>query len=281
VNDFDLGTLTDASGKIGNVSLSATIDGARVEGKSINASLKGVIRQIDLMQYRYSNISLSGDLKNKNFNGKVNIEDPNIDLEFLGEVDFSDTIPRFDFTANVTDANLYELNLSRKDPDFRASFYVIAKAYGNSLNTLNGEIKLLNSLFVNREKQLQIYDLTLVSQSSRGNTMLNLQSDFMDAELSGNFELTEAAETFKQFMHMYLPSLLKPGEIEPKPLGSTIHFTSSVKNIKPVLDFFAPGFSISEESTITLNYEPESKNLKVYLWRILRLWPTLLRIQQV
>ncbi|HEX2393937.1 MAG TPA: hypothetical protein VHI78_01255, partial [Bacteroidales bacterium] len=130
VHDFDLGTLTDASGKIGNISLSATIDGATVQGKSINASLKGVIKQLDLMQYQYTNISLSGDLNNKTFNGSVNVKDPNIDLEFLGKVDFSDSIPAFDFTTNITDANLYALNISKKDPDFRASFYLIAKVYG-------------------------------------------------------------------------------------------------------------------------------------------------------
>ncbi len=265
VDDFDLGTLTNASGKIGNISLSATIDGARVEGKTVNASLKGMIHQFDLMQYRYTNISLSGDLFNKNFNGSVNIADPNIDLEFLGEVDFSDSLPRFDFTANVTDANLYELNLSRKDPDFRASFYVIAKAYGNSLNTMNGEVKLLNSLFVNREKQLQIYDLNISSRSTPENNLLSLRSDFMDAELSGNFELTKSAETFRQFISMYLPSLLDPGECEPQPIKSTIHFTSSIKNVRPLLDFFAPKFSIADKSTLNLDYEPNESKLTVYL----------------
>ena len=58
-------------------------------------------------------LHLSGNLKNKTFNGSVNIKDPNIELEFLGKVNLSDSIAEFDFTANVTDANLYALEFQQ------------------------------------------------------------------------------------------------------------------------------------------------------------------------
>jgi hypothetical protein len=263
--EFDLGTLADASDKIGNISLSATIDGATVAGKSINATLRGVIEQLDLMQYRYTNISLSGDMNNKTFNGSVNVNDPNIDLEFLGKVDFSDSIPSFDFTANITDANFYALNITHNDPDFRASFYVIANAFGNSINSINGEIKLVNSLFIKKDKQLQIYDLNLSSESTQGNNHLKLRSEFIDADISGNFELNKAGEIFKRFIYSYLPSLLNSTGLDTSPVENTIQFTSEIKDIKPLMDFFAPDFSISEKSLISLSYEPADRLLKVHL----------------
>jgi len=77
------------------------------------------------------------------------------DLEFLGKVNFTDSIASFDFTANITEANFYALNISKSDPEFKASCYLVANAYGNSINSLNGEVKLLNSLFTKKEKQLQ------------------------------------------------------------------------------------------------------------------------------
>lgn len=262
--DFNIGSFLNASEKVGNISLSATIDGATLQGKSFNASLNGVIERFEVMKYEYTNISMSGDLDHKTFNGSVNVHDPNIDLEFLGKVNFSDSVPAFDFTANVTDANPYALNLSRRDPEFRASCYIIAKAKGNSINSMNGEIKLLNSLFIKKDKQLQIYDLSISSETSEGNNRLQLRSDFMDADLSGNFELTKSGETFRQFVYMYLPSILDSATFITEPIRNRITFISNIKNIKPILDFFSPDYSLADNSLLNLTYKPDNQQMELH-----------------
>jgi hypothetical protein len=259
--EFDIGTLANASESLGNISLSATIDGATIEGGSVNASLKGLIKQLQFKDYEYTNISLSGYLMNKTFNGSVSVHDPNVDLEFLGKVNLSDTIPAFDFTANITDANLYALNLNKTDPDFRVSCFIIANAVGNSINSLNGEIKLLNSLFVKKDQQLQLYDLSLLSENRAGYNHLQLRSDFLDADLSGNFELSKSGKTLSQFIHMYLPSLLDTSYTSNEPIRNSIAFESVVKNSKPLFDFFLPGYGISEKSTINLTYSPQDNQM--------------------
>jgi hypothetical protein len=263
--DFKLGELLDASENVGSISLTASIDGATIEGKSINATMNGIVQKFELMRYNYSNISLSGNLNNKTFNGSVNVRDPNIDLEFLGKVDFSDTIPVFDFTANVTDADFYALNISRSNPDLRASFYMIANARGTSINNLNGEVKLLNSLFIKNEKQLQIYDLSIISESTRGHSLLKLRSDFMDADLSGNFELTRSGETFKQFLYKYMPAMVDSAGTSNTNLYHSIKLKSTIKNIKPIFDFFAPEYNIAENSTLNMNFEPNGQMLHAHL----------------
>ena len=261
VQDFNLGSLLNASNNIGEISLTATINGGILAGKSIDAALKGVIERFEFRQYEYTNINLSGNLQNKTFNGSVNIHDPNIDLEFVGEVNLSDSIPAFNFTANITDANLYALNINKSDPDFRASFYLIANARGNSINTLNGEIKLLNSLFTKKQKQLQIYDLSVFIENSSGNNRLQLKSDFLDANLIGDYELTRVSETLKQFLFSYLPSLEYSANIQAIPLHNTIDLKSTIKNVKPLFDFFLPDYNIADNSTINLSYKSESQKM--------------------
>jgi hypothetical protein len=262
VLDFDLGSLLNASNNIGKISLTATISGATLAGKSIDAALKGVIERFEFRKYEYTNINLSGNLQDKTFNGSVNIHDPNIDLEFLGEVNLSDSIPNFNFTANITDANLYALNINKSDPDFRASCYIIANAHGNSLNTLNGEIKLLNSLFTKKQKQLQIYDLSVFMENRSGNNRLQIRSDILDADLSGNYELTKVSETLKQFLFSYLPSLANAANSKAIPLHNRIDLKSTIKDVKPLFDFFLPDYNIADNSTINLSYNPE--NLKMH-----------------
>lgn len=264
-HDFNLGLLLDSPESIGNISLTANINGATHGGKSITASLKGTVEHFGFRQYDYTNISISGDLQQKTFNGSINVKDPNIDLEFLGRMNFTDSIPSFDFTTNITDANLYALNIDRSDPDFRVSCYLIANARGRSLNSINGEIKVLNSLFVKKDKQLQIYDLTLQSASTSGNNHLKLRSDFLDANLDGDFELTCSGETLRKFLHAYLPSMVDSSIAGTARLNNTIDFKSTIKNAGPLLDFFLPGYEIAENSNLNLSFTPENHQMKLYM----------------
>ncbi len=263
--DFDLGYLLDASKNVGLINLSATINGATLAGKSIKASLQGLIQSLELKQYKYTNIRLSGNLDNKTFNGSVNMDDPNAELEFLGKVNLSDSVAAFDFTANITDANLYALNIDKTDPDFRASFYLIANARGNSVNTLNGEIKLLNSLFIRKDKQLQIYDFSVLSENTAGYSKITLRSDFMDADMKGNYELTKISDAVRYFILTYLPSLADSSVIKTATPDHSLQLTATIKNAKPLLDFFLPDFSIAENSTVNLTYIPDNQNIKMSL----------------
>lgn len=261
VQNFDLGAFLDQSDNMGTISLKASVIGATLEGNSIEARLNGLIEQFEFKQYEYTNINLSGNLRDKTFNGVVDINDPNIDLEFLGEVNLSDSVPVFNFKANITDANLYALNIDKSDPDFRVSCYLIANAKGNSINTLNGRITLLNSLFVKKDKQLQVYDLSLVTENYSGSNRMELRSDFLDADLHGKYELTRVGESLKKYLITYLPSLVDTSGIIDSPLQSSMTLNASLKNAKPLFEFFLPQYNIAENSTLNLTYNPENEKM--------------------
>jgi hypothetical protein len=261
--DFDLGKLLDASQNVGRISLSAAINGAILSAKSIDASLKGMIQRFEFRQYEYTNISLSGNLENRTYNGSVNIHDPNIELEFMGKVNLTDSVPAFDFTANITDANLYALNLDKSDPDFRISCYLIAKARGKSINSLNGEVKLLNSLFVKKDKQLQIYDFSIFAESISGFNKLMLRSDFLDVDVAGDYELSKTPETVKHFIRSYLPALSDSTGLKPFIIKHGVDLSATIKNAKPLFDFFLPDYFIAENSKLTLAYKPQTQYLQV------------------
>ena len=261
--DFELGKLLDASDNVGKISLSVTVSGVNSLGKSINANLKGVIQKLEFKNYNYSNITVAGNLKNKTYNGSVNIKDPNVELEFLGNVNLSDTIAAFDFTANVTDANLYALHLGKSDPDFTTSFYLIARGTGNSINTLNGEIKLLNSLFTRKDKQLQIYDFTVRAENHEGSNHLELRSDFADADLTGNFDLTEINKSFRNFLNYYLPALIDSGSADFAAMHNSFTLKANFKNVKPLFTFFLPAYFLADKSSLQCSYNADKKSLNV------------------
>jgi hypothetical protein len=253
---FDLNPLFKTSTNLGKISLSASINGSTLAGKTFDAALNVLVKKLEFRNYGYTNILLAGNIENKTFDGSVNIHDPNIEFEFLGKVNMTDSIPAFDFTANITDANFYTLNFSKSDPDLLVSCYLIANAKGNSVNTLNGEVKLLNSLFVKKNKQLQVYDMAVIAENTAGNNLLRLQSDFVDAELSGNYKLSTMKESLKYFICTYLPSLGDSINQEIVKPEDSYNLKANIKNARPLFDFFMPDFGIAENSLINLNYQP-------------------------
>jgi hypothetical protein len=261
--DFDLGTLLDASKNLGKISLSATVNGSTHRGKSINAALKILVQKFEFRQYEYTNLVLSGNLANKTFDGSVNIKDPNIDLEFLGKLNLSDSIPVFDFTANITDANFYALNISKSDPDFKASCYLIANAHGNSLNTLNGEVKLLNSLFSRKDKQLQVYDISILAENTLQSNQIHIRSDFVDADLTGTYKITQLYESIAQFIYSYLPSLSDSASAIPLSLKDQLRLKVAIKHAKPLFEFFLPDYGIADNSLLDIDYKPASQAAKI------------------
>ncbi|MBN2273806.1 MAG: translocation/assembly module TamB [Bacteroidales bacterium] len=258
-HDFDLGSFLDIRETIGHINTSVSVTGFS-SGNDLSAKIKGEVLSFDMKGYQYKNIKLSGNLLNKTFDGSLFINDPNINLDFHGKVDFSDKLASYDFSANVTQANLYALNIDRSDPEFNVSFYIIANANGNNFSNLNGEIRLLNSLFEKRDKQLQVYDFYVQSDIQPENNYLRLRSDFVDAELSGIYDLTKAGLFLKKIMHDYLPALIDSNRINTYSYKNSFRLSVLFKNTKPIFDFFLPEYYIDE--TTTLNAEFDSEKLK-------------------
>ena len=114
----------------------------------MTANLTGKIDSIEIKQYTYRNITLNGLFTEKTWDGSVNILDPNIKLNLLGLLNFKNELPEFDFTLNVTDANLFKLNFDKLDSTARVTMLLTSNFKGNNIDNLDGEIKLLNSSFI-------------------------------------------------------------------------------------------------------------------------------------
>ncbi|MBN2480901.1 MAG: translocation/assembly module TamB [Bacteroidales bacterium] len=262
--EFDLGKMVEASDNVGKISLFANIDGTTSEASPISAVMNGIIHQFELKGYNYRNIDLNGNLTNREFNGSVNINDPNIELEFLGGVDFSDSIPAYDFTANVSHANLYELNIDRSEPDFTTSFYMIANATGQSINDLNGEITLLNSFFRKKDQELRIQDFSVHASNTVDTNQFHIRSDYIDVDITGNYELGKVKQSVYDFFYSYLPSLADADFFSDTLIENRFNLTANIKNMQPIFDMFLPDFQLAEQTSVECTYTPGNQNLRLF-----------------
>lgn len=252
---FDAGPLAETD-KIGRITFNTELKGQVSAQSGINADLDGIIDSVQLFDYSYRHIQLAGELADKRFSGSAYINDPNIVLEFLGSINLSEDIPEFDFSANVSGARLYDLNLEEEDQSLMLSFLSTANFKGNNIDNLNGSIRLVNTVF---EKNDHIFSLENASLEALGDSEQReviLLSDIADARITGNYEFATFTSSFIQFIQDYIPSYSSEANSTPEVTDNNFTFSLHLKETDDFTQFFTPEFSVSDNTKIEGIYNP-------------------------
>ncbi|KPK87185.1 MAG: hypothetical protein AMS27_03225 [Bacteroides sp. SM23_62_1] len=257
---FNIGRLAGLEETLGLINMNGQVDGTSYPGGAVDATMDGTISLLQIYGYDYHNITLAGALTNKTFDGNFTIEDPNLRMEFYGKIDASDTIPVFDFTANVEKANLYPLNITSVDPTFTMSCLLKANFVGANPDDFDGEIKLVNSLFQRKNKQIQIYDFTLHALQRPDSNHLQLRSDLIDADITGKYNFSIFARAAGKMLDHHFPSLPLNGAYvseQQDDKSNDFQFSIHFKNTFPITDYFYPDLEIARNSRLYGTYRPD------------------------
>jgi len=249
--DFKAGSLLDLESTLGKTNLSVRVDGEYVN-ESFNAVVLGNVRYLEMYGYSYKNIDLNGRLSNKQYSGSLEIRDPNIDLKFNGSLDFESEIPRMRFNLDVANLRPYYLGLNNDDPEYFASFFLETDLEGIRIDDLNGEIRLINSLFRKSDLQIQMYDLALQMQNNPDSSYLRILSDYAEANLYGNYKLSVLPSVFKNMLNTHF----RVFETDTTPEWQQQQFTYDIelKRTAPLISFFIPEIEIDDNCRVHGNF---------------------------
>lgn len=261
--DINLGEITGKSDLLGKMSIQANIDGYAYSMKKFAANLTGKIDSIDIQQYKYRDIALNGYFSEKTWDGSIKVSDRNIKMDVLGMFNFENKLPEFDFTLNIAKAKLYYLNFEKIDTSSSVTLLLTSNFKGNSIDNIDGEIRLLNSNFVRYGNNLELYDFSVKTFSSDNKPGLSLRTDFVDADLTGYYNFGEfgnlARYTLSRIMPSKFPSPIKPKDIKKNKFSFKINF----KNTDEINTFLNTGLLIAENSFIEGSIYPDS-TLRLY-----------------
>jgi len=205
--DFDLGKWVSDS-KIGKITLSSKI----IDGKGLNrltaqATIDANVDQFTYRNYTYQDFKMDGNLKENLFDGDFIIKDKNIDLTFNGIVNFADSIPVFDFKANVNALNLYKLNLTNQD--IAISGEMDLNIEDINISNLKGEAEFRNlSMIKNGTDQYTIDTLAFYSRFDGLNKrILSAESELFKGKLQGDYDIREVLDVFTFFIEKNHPEV--------------------------------------------------------------------------
>jgi hypothetical protein len=256
--NFKLGRFLGKEELLSQLDMDVMVDGNLNEG-NIHADLKGTVDTLYFSQYAYSNITLDGAFTNNTFNGGFSISDPNIRMDFLGKMDFSGEVPAYNFTADVARSRPYFLNLGVEDPNSFASFLIETNLTGRKLDELNGELRLVNSLFERKSGQVQLYDVSLSALNTPDTSSIEIKSELIDAAIFGKFKLSTLPSSLENMADYYVN--LVPGKDPGTDTVNRFTYRVDFKHVKPILDFFFPKLEIAENSSIYGTYNPSNQIL--------------------
>ncbi|PWI29336.1 N-acetyl-gamma-glutamyl-phosphate reductase [Flavobacteriaceae bacterium LYZ1037] len=255
--EFDIGKFINDE-TLGVASLNLDVNGSGFTKENVDTHLNGDIFSVTYNNYTYQNIEVSGDLMNKIFDGKLNSNDKNLQLEFNGLANFSEEINTFDFVANVSYANLNALNFIKKNDISIFKGIVDMKMEGTTINDAVGSIQFNKTSYKNENDEYFFDDFAITSSFNGKVRHIEVNSpDIIEGKLSGEFMFEDIGLLFENALGSIYTNY-KPHKVT---LNQYIDFNFKIYN--KIVEVFVPELSLGTNTYIRGRVESDEKEFKL------------------
>ena len=260
--EFNIGYMYDIP-DMGRISTSIVLEEATgLDINHIKATVTGDITKLEFNDYTYTNIKLDHSTFDKSsFEGDLTMNDPNIYLKYDGTVDFHDMdMPKFDFTADVSNANLGKLNLSDRDPDAALCMTIHADAKGGSLDDFRGVVDINNVEYYENGEDYFFGNTKIQAIDSEEGLFLGvLNEEIFRFELTGDFKFATFGNSFTYMASTVFPALVPDSDIDYFEIDDYFDFYFSTYSTSQVTKLLIPelvlGDSVYVEGQVNAPYD--------------------------
>ena len=229
--------------------------------------LNGKLQQFDFLNYPYSGIQVeNGSFTNNVFQAKVTVNDPNVALEYDGVIDLNNN-QHLSFSVAVADAQLHKLKFTERDST-RLSTKIEVNIYGNTTNTMYGNVNMVNAFYDNRKKHVALPAIALSIQRGETNDDFSLRSELANVNLKGHINFNTLVSDFTaQFQHLFPSFFTQQPKQKKRVISSKSNFTYAVvtHKIKPFLSIFAPDLNVESGTNLSGKYDGNNQDFSLKL----------------
>ncbi len=209
MNNFQLGTFLN-NPQLGNVTLHASVQGMSQVKKPMSLTANATIASIMYNKYLYQNITLDGTIKNRQFDGKAAIHDPNINFDVSGLINWNKADPIYQFTASLDNFKPNALHLTQKFPKLSLSLQVQADLQGDLLNQANGTIFVNQVKVDNDTAQFLLPSLSInATRINQSTNEVRVTSPLINGNIQGHYNLLKVSDDLSYLAAAYLPSVFQ------------------------------------------------------------------------
>ena len=258
---FDIGRLLGQSPLLGNITVKASVKGEYWKNHNM-ITLDGIVDSLWFKQHYYKNITINGVLKNRMFDGELKINDPLLQFDFLGLVDFSEKQMKFDFTADIKHAQLQQLHLLSDSTLLATDFLLKSNIVSTPKEGYKGSLELYQTKLYFSDTTYNIAQFYATLKRKKEISSLDIQSDFLTAQAQWNIitkKMNDYILTRLKPFYSYLPT---PAETSlPDSTYINLHLTTTDNTL---LNHFLPKTTILGDSIqIAFTDTPQNNILNI------------------
>ncbi|MEM7548545.1 MAG: translocation/assembly module TamB domain-containing protein [Bacteroidota bacterium] len=263
LSDFDFGKASGEEEIFQRVSMTGAISGEGLSIKNADLRLDAYFEKFGLNDYEYRDIYSKVSIKNEFAEGQLTVNDANLKVKAEGTVDLTGN-EKIDITGTLDTLALKPLKWTDKELAISSSFDVDVK--GLSLDSIEGNVNLLNASFNYDERNFMADTLKFASSIDSLNRSLSLKSDWVDYTLNGNFSFQELFTSVTNLIEEYKVSFkndsLEISSYYQKRKSDSVRFNAKVegvfKDFNPVLELLKDDWNISSNSRFTASFEKDA-----------------------
>jgi hypothetical protein len=254
LTDFELGQYLQDTVNFQQVNLSGDLRGSGVTLQTADFLLNGKVNSIGIRNYNYTNITTNARFASELFNGLFIIDDPNLQFTAKGSVDLRKNNNLIKIHAQIDTAFLDKLKLTDKTIFLHTDIDINSK--GLHIDSLAGTADLKNFQLQYNNTWLTLEDIIVKAERTNSERILKLQTTLADAEVKGNFLLSDLSKDIQKLIHEFLLNI-KNDKIaiaeyyqskNYKPKSYQADFNVLIKNIKPIIKLTNIDLLVSDQT---------------------------------
>ena len=255
---FDVGKLADNK-TLGHVSANLNIHGTSKD----NLAAAGRVYNFDFNGYKYHDIQLNASYRNKVVKGKIDIDDPNADIDVNGLLNIASKTPLLKVEASVNNFAPHALGLTPKWQSTAFAANINCDIKGNNINNANGMVEVSNFKMQSPENEYALNNVTVKTGFEGENHYLNLESDFGTVNINGQFNYNTIARSALNMVASKLPTI--PGLTrQPQKEHNDFTINASISDTQWMKNLL--GIPLEIHRPLNINGELDDKREKINLW---------------
>lgn len=257
IDNFDIGKLLK-NDSLGKISLRAKVNGTGLNPKTANATVDGRLVKAEFNRYVYRDLKLKGAIQNGQFNVKAGMDDANLTFVLDAEGNFKDKYPAVKLKLNTDIADLEKLNLHAGPLKIRGNVY--ADITSSDPAFLNGRIDIHNVLVADAKETYALDSIKIAAISTAESDTITLKSQFIDALLSGKFQIDQVPTALTNSIAKYYDTNPKGKKQATKP--QQFDLKVGIKD-DPIMLKLVPELTSISPIQITGRYNSEGDSITV------------------
>ena len=233
--NFNAGKLIKQEANVGRISGSAKVNGLGTDPKYIRAKFSANVLRAELNKYAYRNLVLNGSIAKQNVVAFAKMNDQNARFHVNAKANIAGTFPSVKMDLTVDSINLQKLKLYNDDLRLRGR--IIANMPSTNPDNLIGTVDATKLIIVNKGQRYQVDTIGLVATAQGDQKDIRLKTEFLSANLTGNYKLTEVSNALTNEINKYFK--IGDGKRLPVTSNPDFRFALNVVN-KPILQSFVP-----------------------------------------